>query len=104
VLTEAAINGQAERLPRSEGKRHRRSFDPGRAGGLAYHVIAAPSSVLVSIWPKGAELQESDQEVPGETLDNPELLDDLRGFSLEFRNLFSRRSGRVCCLAASVVF
>jgi len=42
--------------------------------GLAYHVLRRKQRLGIDM-AEGRELQEGDQGVPGETLDNPELLD-----------------------------
>ena len=39
VLTEAAINGKADRLRRPEGERHHRQADPGRHRGVSRRLL-----------------------------------------------------------------
>jgi len=73
VLTEAAIMGKRDDL-----RGLKENVIVGRlipAGtGLAYHVLRRKQRLGIDM-AEGRELQEGDQEVPGETLDNPELLD-----------------------------
>ncbi|MGC2049118.1 MAG: DNA-directed RNA polymerase subunit beta' [Gallionella sp.] len=73
VLTEAAIMGKRDDL-----RGLKENVIVGRlipAGtGLAYHVLRRKQRLGVDM-AEGRELQEGGQEVPGETLDNPELLD-----------------------------
>jgi DNA-directed RNA polymerase subunit beta' len=73
VLTEAAIMGKRDDL-----RGLKENVIVGRlipAGtGLAYHVLRRKQRLGIDM-AEGRELQEGDQEVPGEALDNPELLD-----------------------------